>query len=84
LFLAAAEPDNNEDKESYYSDINEEEEEEPIEEEELEGHEEDFKMPATRSRRKGKTPPRNRNTAPVEDKITILARGMTISEPTNE
>ncbi len=28
------------------------------------------------------TPPRN--TAPAEDEITVLARGMTISEPTNE
>ena len=37
-------------------------------------------MPATR--RKSKTPPRN--TAPAEDEITVLARGMTISEPTNE
>ncbi len=79
-FLAAAEPDDNEGEESYSAAADDDKEEEPIDEEELEGLEEDLKMPATR--RKSKTPPRN--TAPAEDEITVLARGMTISEPTNE
>jgi hypothetical protein len=64
-------------------------EKEPIDEEELEGLEglkEDLKMPATRTVRMSKTPPKNTAPAPApaEDEITILARGMTISEPTNE
>ena len=100
LVAAAAEPpDEEEDDESYVSAneeaVDDEEEEEALDDEgelidqdELQGLEEDLKMPATTRSKKSltppRTPPRSARQSATADELTILAKGMTISDSTSE